>query len=82
MTDATPETISYAAWGERFFTAAVTAERVVAGVGPREESPMAEALTGALPAALEAELEATARRWTDDDRGGSPAADHRDEEKA
>lgn len=41
-------------------------ERAAAGLGPRERSPMADELTGALPAAMEAEIEHTARLLIDD----------------
>lgn len=36
-------------------------ERATAGLGPRKESPIADELTDALPAAMEAELEQTAQ---------------------
>ncbi|KAB2808887.1 hypothetical protein F9L07_17570 [Pimelobacter simplex] len=40
---------------------AAAVERAAAGLGPRAESPIADELTDALPAAMEAELEQTAQ---------------------
>ena len=40
-------------------------EKAAAGLGPREESPMADELTDDLPAAMEAELEHTAQLFID-----------------
>ncbi|WP_436698502.1 hypothetical protein [Nocardioides sp. BYT-33-1] len=42
-------------------------ERAAAGLGPREESPMADELTDDLPAAMEAEIEHTAQLFLEDD---------------
>jgi hypothetical protein len=44
-------------------------ERAAAGLGPRESSPIAEELTDGLPAAMEAEIEHTARLFVDDGAG-------------
>lgn len=44
-----------------------------AGLGPREQSPMADELTDALPAAMEAELELTAQLLMDSDEGETQA---------
>ncbi|TNM47179.1 hypothetical protein FHP29_03125 [Nocardioides albidus] len=43
-------------------------EKAAAGLGPREQSPIAAELTDALPAAMEAELEHTAQLFLEDDR--------------
>jgi hypothetical protein len=42
-------------------------ERAAAGLGPRERSPIADELTDALPAAMEAELEQTAQLFLDEE---------------
>ena len=42
-------------------------EKAAAGLGPREESPMADELTDDLPAAMEAELEHTAQLFLEDE---------------
>lgn len=44
-------------------------ESAAARLGPREESPIADELTDALPAAMEAELEHTAQLFLDSDEG-------------
>jgi hypothetical protein len=41
-------------------------EKAAAGLGPRDESPMADELTDDLPAAMEAELEHTAQLFLED----------------
>ncbi|GAA3665978.1 hypothetical protein GCM10022237_27520 [Nocardioides ginsengisoli] len=42
-------------------------ERAAAGLGPREKSPIADELTDALPAAMEAEIEQTAQLFLDEE---------------
>lgn len=42
-------------------------DKAASGLGPRERSPIADDLTDALPAAMEAELEHTAQRLIDDE---------------
>ncbi len=46
-------------------------EKAAAGLGPREESPMADELTDDLPAAMEAELEHTAQLFIEADQDGA-----------
>ncbi|HWJ10480.1 MAG TPA: hypothetical protein VNS46_13965 [Nocardioides sp.] len=59
-------------------------ERAAAGLGPREESPMADELTDDLPAAMQAELEHTAQLFIEPDASAGPSAPRSpiDEEQA